>query len=889
MRLARCNASSALPAPTAAARRRRPSSIACQLVLVLCSGVTGVAAHEVELCPAAPDAGRAVSLNGVTVGPPSSAEQETLALAQLTAGDRDDRQRAAVSLGLGGSLPAFRRLLAARDVDGLTIFARFYSNPEGHACVADEIEHALLQHLDDPALRPALLAFLGKNLYTRRKLFDRLVLIRFDDGRPDDFVAVVRALTATRIEGIEAEVLAQAESLLAHDTPVLKRVLPAVHRTYVTFFGERLYAPSVGYMERLLGVEGYGETLDYFTAEFSVTRSYVYRALDRFPPSLVGEMLTRQLDRVVRECPPRLVLYEVSAFGASAVRHAATNEQRRQVGASLAALLGHLPASMTNQPPTRPAIDFRLYTLLLDLLVDLGSPEAGATLIRELQLLAESSDSSAPAMIVHTLQALARIPASAHLDVPRFLDVAARLPIADRLLHVPAVLDVHPDPAAHGFYVEQLGWIVDHRETLRDTAGLDASKAARWTVDRLLAFDEPEQLAATRDGLDRAFAAGLLGEAQYVAASDAVNQLTGDRSPVYEQLMERRAAAREAEVERKRAAVRAESLRIVDDNTSPEGIRDNLRKLGEPGSGSREAASWLVVAGRDILPMAHERLADPASSAELRFRLMQVLGEIGDPSSAAPLIDALRRDVDNRSLVKAGFLALGLVPPSPVTFEFARELVTGDRPVAVRQAALVYLASVREPRAADIAAQYSADTVEPDLRVAALLLAARLGLGAVRSDIVDLLETTEDRGHGEVLVRALGELATPEELRALADRFPTHRDRPYFDEVLRLVEFRRAHGERRVELARRLIEAGHPWDRREAVRSLVEDGPAAVLFDYLQLHPAMGLPLERSVVYSPFGVPILAQIRRMGYAVEETDEGFRLIPPDSSGRPAGCS
>jgi hypothetical protein len=850
--------------------------VVCFLAMAATILSPATAADRGELCPALPDARRAVTLNGVEVTAPTSNEAESAALAKLDAENRDERRRAAISLGLGGNLPAFRQLLEARDHQGLVIYARSYLPSDVSTCVAPEIEDALLAHMDDPALRPAMLAFLGQNLYTRRELFDRLMRIELEDGKPDDFVHVVRALTATRLEGVEGEVLAQAEGYLGHDTPLLKRVLPAVHRTYVAYFAERRYLPSIDYMERLLRAEGYGETLDGFIAEFSVTRSTVYNALGLFPCSEVGDVFTRQLVRVVRECPTRLVSYELSAFGASAVRCAHTDVQRRQVAESLAALLGHDPQSATEQHVSRPDIDYQRHRKVVELLADLGTTEAAAILVRELHALGGHADRSTDAMITHTLQALARIPSSADLDVPGFLQAANELPMDDQLHLVPPVLDAHPDPAAHGYYLAQMGWIVNNWQDLQARYHVDPERALWGVLERLMVLDEPEQLAATRGEVDRLFLTGLLDERMFLAASEAVNELTGDRSPVYDQLMERRRGALKAEADQKRAKARAEALRVVDENTSAEGIRRNLELLGESGSGSRRAASWLVIAGPDILSQAHERLADPAISGEHEFRLMQVLGEIGDPSSVEPMIDAVRGNTGNRALLRSGLRALGLMPPSRASFEFAQELLEGDCSVDARQGALIYLASVRDQRAAAIAEEYSAATVEPGVRVAALLLAARLGQTEVRPSIVELLETTEDRSHGEVLMRALGELTTPSGMHELAEKIPLHRDRPYFREVYLVVEFRHAEGDRRVELARRLIEEGHPWDRREAVASLVEQGPTEVLIEYLQLHPAMGLPLERSVVHTSNGVPILAQIRRMGYGIRETPDGFEL-------------
>jgi hypothetical protein len=369
-------------APSSHGGRWRPALVVCLVAVAATILPTATAADRGELCPVVPDARRAVSLNGVEVGAPASTEAESAALAKLDADDRDERLQAALSLGLGGSLPAFRRLLEARDDQGLVIYARSYVSADGSACVAPEIEDALLAHMDDPALRPALLAFLGTNLYTRRELFDRLIQIEFEDGRPDDFVHVVRALTATRLQGVEAEILAQAEGYLGHDTPLLKRVMPAVHRTYVAYFAERSYLPSIDYMERLLQAEGYGETLDGFIAEFSVTRSTVYNALELLPCSEVGDVFTRQLVRVVQECPARFVSYELSAFGVSAVRCAQTDDQRRQVASSLAALLGHDPQSGGHELLSLREIDFRRHKKVVELLAELGTTEAAERITR---------------------------------------------------------------------------------------------------------------------------------------------------------------------------------------------------------------------------------------------------------------------------------------------------------------------------------------------------------------------------------------------------------------------------------------------------------------------------------------------------------------------------
>jgi hypothetical protein len=171
----------------------------------------------------------------------------------------------------------------------------------------------------------------------------------------------------------------------------------------------------------------------------------VYHALDGFPSSMVGEVFTRQLERVVERCPPRLVSYELNALGRYAVRHAETDDLRRRLAASLAALLGHDPSSDEEESSSRPEIDYPIHKKVVELLADLGTSEAAAVLVVELNGLSEHGDSSATAMIVQTLEALARIPSSADLDVAQFLLAARQLPMVNQLHHVPLVLDAHRD------------------------------------------------------------------------------------------------------------------------------------------------------------------------------------------------------------------------------------------------------------------------------------------------------------------------------------------------------------------------------------------------------------------------------------------------------------
>jgi hypothetical protein len=829
-------------------------------------------------CPPATNERRTVVLNGTRIDAPRTTEQTSDARSRLASEDTAVRRQAIASLALAGDLETFHRLLTDRETAGLSTYASSYVNRDGTACVAGEIEDAILLHLDDPILRPSLLMFLGTNLYRHTELFHGLLEVEFDDRRPDDFPRVVRALTATRLSDIESEILAKAESLLVHDTPVRKRVLPGVHRIFVTFLADRRWEPAIDYMERLLQIEGYREGREYFVAEFSVTRSTVYRALDRFPSPAVANVFVRQLERVVASCPDDLVMYEVAAFGPFAVRHAHTVDQLDRVAASLGALVGAAPDGAPTRQPAPGAADYRIHKACVELLAELGTAEAVSILVRDLARTTTMEERArADAQLVSTLEALRMLPESAELDVADFIEVAQDLPPVYRILTVPEILDPSLDPAAHTYYLSLLRWFREHPDPARVSHAIDAERAVRELSEELLEFEEPAQLAASRDEIDLLFEAGLLDEPSYLAISGDLNQLDGGESAVYQELVARRRLEREAEARARMQAETAPWLQLVDDNLSKEGIQRNLDRLDRRDSGASTAAAWLVMAGDRILPLAHPELVDPAASDELLFALLQVIGEIGHPSSLAPVIQIIRRHSETPTLVKAGLQALALLPASENTRDLADDILEGEYPMVARQQALVYLAAVRDPGAAEVARRYTATGIDPELRVVGLLLAARLGDERVLSDIKTMLPATEDRSLRDVLFRALGELSDPASLAAFTEKNPAVVGAESARRIGNLVGFRHSSGVTKLELAQSLVESGQPWDRQEAVAYLVEHNHGEVLASYLQLSPIRGLPVMATAVHSPTAVSVLAQIRRMGCRVEETPEGIAVV------------
>ena len=850
--------------------------VACFAATPSAHGADTDAFMATPLCPRIENPRLVVTIDGVEVRAPASVGEINERISMLTSLDRDERLQSAISLGLAGNIDAFRRVLESHDLANLSTYGRFYLNPTRDQCIDQNIEGAVLENMGDPELRSALTGFFENGLYQRKELFDLLIGVGFEDGKPDDFNRVVMALLATRLEGIEDEVLAQAKSYLDHDTPVRKRVLPGVHRRWVEFFGQRGYIAAIGYMENLLLAEGWDETIDSFVSEFSQTRSRVYLTLNGFDSPEVAEVFIRQLGRVVERCPSELVLYEISAFGPFTVRHASTDDQKRQIGDLLAELLGIGQAAQT-----WAAGDYRTHKEIVELLSELGTVDAAAVLVADLQRLTELDDPKlADPLIVSTFEALRYLPEIVDLDVPAFLEAAAGLSDSYRLHNVPTILDANPDPAAHAFYLDQLRWVVENWDGFKTRYRTEPAKALAFIIDRLLVFDEPAQLLVTRNAVDELYREGKLDEGRYLTASVQLNDLLGDESAVYRELQERQRIAREDEVREQYEEETAEWGVVFEENTSPDGIRANVQALGQRDARSKSAASWLVIAGADALAPAHEALADPSAPDEARIALLQVLGEIGDLRSVRPLIRFTRSNADNRTYLGAGMRALALMPPSAETFDFALELLEAERAILIKQQALVYLALVREPRGAEIARSFSTPTTGPDVRVVALLLAARLGDAEARPAIIEMLEATEDRSYREVLLRALAELSTPDVFDAYARENPNLISPATFRELQPLAVFSHADDDRKIEAARHLVASEFDWDRRDAVQFLVEEGHIEVLSGYLQPGPFTGQPLMKTILSSSRGVQIFAQIRRMGYRVNETPDGLAIVRDD---------
>jgi hypothetical protein len=197
-----------------------------------------------------------------------------------------------------------------------------------------------------------------------------------------------------------------------------------------------------------------------------------------------------------------------------------------------------------------------------------------------------------------------------------------------------------------------------------------------------------------------------------------------------------------------------------------------------------------------------------------------------------------------------------------------------------QSAALMYFAFQRDQRATPWAAAYATPDRHPDIRAAALYLAARLGDQGAKSSILDLLRTAPKRSRRNLMLRALAELADVDEFKALAKQLGIHANTTDYRNLLLYVEFRKANGEDKIAPAEALLVSRDVLYPTRAARYLVAQKRIDVLAKYLSGAMVYHMPLDLAMLLSPKAALIVVEARRMGYRIEETADGLRLSKRD---------
>ena len=325
------------------------------------------------------------------------------------------------------------------------------------------------------------------------------------------------------------------------------------------------------------------------------------------------------------------------------------------------------------------------------------------------------------------------------------------------------------------------------------------------------------------------------------------------------------------------AARIAEDLAERTAETSLPGIATNVERLGQGGSAAHGAMVWLSLAGRVAVPALEGALGRTDERAT--FLALSLLGDLGSPESAPAIIELVRPHLATGLFVKPGFLALAALEPGEPAILFALEQLDPTATALARRGALALLAAERDDRGAERARLLAAGG-EAQIQAAAIFYLARLG----ESDAAELaLQWIEahpgERTDGQDLLRAAAELLPPVELERRATHLVALAGLDLV-EALRLSRFRLARGPERSRLAVELLrESEHPWDRRTAIRSLLDAGEHDLLAPFLNSEPAYVYPLSMVLGQSTVGRLAVAEAGRRGLRLTATDVGYRLRPP----------
>jgi HEAT repeat protein len=194
-------------------------------------------------------------------------------------------------------------------------------------------------------------------------------------------------------------------------------------------------------------------------------------------------------------------------------------------------------------------------------------------------------------------------------------------------------------------------------------------------------------------------------------------------------------------------------------------IEQDVEDLRHFHNSGKRAAYRLAEHGEAALPQLHAALLSPTANDKQLMQICRVLAEIGDPSSATPIVKAAKAHPDMLGVRKQALRALSQLPPADGSFQFVSSVL--DDPQSDYKAkigAVEYFAQNRDERGLKYVAAF-ADHPEPDLRVMSVYLAARLGRDNAEDTIVTWLAGEVQPSVRYALLMAFAEVAGPDELQ----------------------------------------------------------------------------------------------------------------------------
>ena len=856
------------------------------LLAVLALGLIRPAmAAGTELCPIASDRlNRAVAYkrsDNVIRAPAGAAETaELMAVIKREAGE--PRTIAIMRLGLAGNLEAFRLLYANSDIDGVYVYSSNYLNGDNTVCIDSKLERVLLERLNEPEMGRRLVALLGKNTYRNRGTLDALRQVPFGETPREavQYVAFARAITSTNLPDIEVDVLAHAQSLLPFDSPIKKSELPGLHQHYVQFFVGRGYQPAVAYFLALLMQADRNEPVQSFQIKYGMLRTVVLRGLASFGSVEAHTAIVGELDAISKNPLDPFSINELDIISRLVIEMPRA-DQRNAVVTTYQRILG------TTQLQRH---DFAMRRAIYRSLGELNTDSSQALLIAEIRRYfsgdALANRNSALAKLFESLVLVQ------DLDIDPVLGLAeeAGSPIERRWIW--GVVGAHPSEESVDFLLTELEFALTGGSQAEQILGANATAVL---LKILVGMPSIATQIRVRDGLDALYDAGSLPVTEYTTASAKLNKALGNESPQYVAFQEQHARERaiEREVREQQALeegirkMRASYATELARNSSAEGVAQLIGALSAHGSGGRRAAQWLVIVGQPALPQLHEALLAVDTGDRQRFQIMSVLGEIGSSESIAPLIEAAENFGDT-GFYRPAFFALALIPPSAESVTFAYAQLTHDVSERRQIAGLVYLAQIRHAPASDLVAQFTAGNLSPRLRSTGFYLGARLGVPGIETEIeaalVRATARSAERTDLETLLMGLAEVAPDtESFTRIASAAGFTEQSFRYREDLAYCAFRTATDAGKVELALQVLGSGSSqWQRREAIRYLITTDPQATV---ARLTGGVGqfLPLHQLLPMSSDVQLLFSEARRLGYSLEQTDEGYVLVSAEDRG------
>lgn len=292
-------------------------------------------------------------------------------------------------------------------------------------------------------------------------------------------------------------------------------------------------------------------------------------------------------------------------------------------------------------------------------------------------------------------------------------------------------------------------------------------------------------------------------------------------------------------------------------------ISDDIQALSEFSKEAQLAAYRLAEADITILAEAHSVLLDENSNVKLVMQLITVLGQIGDASSIDPIIQAAQKYPDNPFIHQNALQAFALMPQTQDTYNFAAAQLDNERPFIMQRTALWYFAKHKDVRAKKWLNKFAIKGSTPNIRDAALVLAAALDDQRAKPIIVSMLQQKQKPVIEKNLLMALVELVNPDEFSSLTSM--VNQNTRHYQSMLRRVKFKWGTPQEKSSMINAMLNSRFPEEKRKAIKYLLDQNKGEIL-----------KPILQSDLNSPMKAFVRGEVKRNHYKIIENERDVIL-------------